>query len=119
MMNVKILNEMKSLCLMQLMEPTAREIAEERGDHLEADDLFEPGTNIRLGTHYLAELGETFPERPAAAIASYNAGPQIGATWPGLGELAEDEWVEEIPYNQTRGYVKRVLRSLYVYRVLY
>lgn len=115
----KVVSGVGARGLMQLMEPTAREIAEERGDHLEADDLFEPGTNIRLGTHYLAELGETFPESPAAAIASYNAGPQIVATWPGLGELAEDEWVEEIPYDQTQKYVKRVLRSQHAYESLY
>ena len=57
----------------------------------------------------------------SAVIASYNAGPSAVAHWlEGTGEEREDdEWVEEIPYAQTRAYAKRVLRSLYVYRSFY
>ena len=59
-----------------------------------------------------------FGGQTSAAIGSYNAGPQAVARW--VSEDQEDDiWVEEIPYGQTRGYVKRVLRSLHVYRVLY
>ncbi len=106
--------------LMQLMKATAGEVAARRGEtDFDADELFEPSVNIRLGTDYLAELGETFPESPAAAIASYNAGPHIVAKWPGRGELDEDEWIETIPYNQTEKYVKRVLRTRHAYDSLY
>lgn len=84
-----------------------------------ADDLFLPALNIRLGSRYLSDLLARFDGRASAVIGSYNAGPHVVARWLQEGPAEDDAWVEEIPYNQTRGYVKRVLRSLYVYRVLY
>ncbi len=90
----------------------------------EADDLFVPRTNISLGAGYLAELSNQFDGRLSASIASYNAGPEAVREWISEVEVEDaedrdDEWVESIPYEQTRNYVKRVLRSLYVYRTLY
>ena len=57
----------------------------------------------------------------SATIGSYNAGPNAVARWleGAAGELEDDVWVEEIPYGQTQAYVKRVLRSLQVYRSFY
>ena len=54
-------------------------------------------------------------------IGSYNAGPTAVAAWleGAAAELEDDVWVEDIPYGQTRAYVKRVLRSLHVYRNFY
>ena len=76
--------------------------------------------NIQLGSFYLQQLAHRFDGRMEAAIASYNAGPKAAARWteehPGL---ADDEWVEAVPYSQTRSYVKRVLRSVQAYRELY
>jgi soluble lytic murein transglycosylase len=63
-------------------------------------------------------LLKRFDGRKSAAIASYNAGPIAVSGWLDAA-VADDEWVESIPYDQTRKYVKRVLRSLYAYRVLY
>ena len=89
-------------------------------ENFDAEDLFEPRINIRLGSHYLAELSERFDGRLSAAIASYNAGPEAVSAWlEARGELEDDEWVESIPYEQTRSYVKRVLRSVQAYRLLY
>jgi soluble lytic murein transglycosylase len=63
---------------------------------------------------------EQFDGRVSAAVASYNAGPEAVARWIEARPAAEeDEWVEAISYDQTRKYVKRVLRSRHVYRVLY
>ncbi len=63
---------------------------------------------------------ERFDDRVSAAVASYNAGPEAFARWIEDRPAEEDdEWVEAIPYDQTRKYVKRVLRSQQVYRVLY
>jgi soluble lytic murein transglycosylase len=105
--------------LLQIMEETGQRLAARAGrDPISAEDLFEPKTNIALGAQYLGELSQRFDGRLAPAIASYNAGPAAVTRW--LGEARdEDEWVEEIPYEQTRHYVKRVLRSLYAYEVLY
>ena len=106
--------------LLQLMPDTAARVARDVSlDPFEPDDLFTPAVNIELGSAYLAQLLARFNGNAAAAIGSYNAGPEAVARWrPGDG-TPEDVWVEEIPYDQTRAYVKRVLRSLHVYRVLY
>ena len=67
----------------------------------------------------IQQLLARFEGRVSAAVASYNAGPEAVSRWLESGPLEDDEWVEAIPYDQTRTYVKRVLRSLQVYRVLY
>jgi soluble lytic murein transglycosylase len=106
--------------LLQLMPETATRLARDAG--LPAPSLaalFEPRVNIDLGSRYLAQLLSRFGGRSAAAIASYNAGPHAVARWLEDSALADDEWVEAIPYEQTRAYTKRVLRSLHAYRVLY
>ena len=100
-------------------QSTAEQLDLKEGAALRA--LQTPDTNIHLGSAYLAYLVERFPGRISAVIASYNAGPSAVARWlDGEGEGREDdEWVEEIPYAQTRSYAKRVLRSLYIYQSLY
>lgn len=106
--------------LLQIMVPTGERLASVRGlETFQPDDLFRPETNILLGSQYLTELSKRFRGQASSSIASYNAGPDAVSTWsrePGVGD---DEWVESIPYSQTRSYVKRVLRSLQAYRVLY
>jgi len=107
--------------LMQIMPDTGARLAQASGRlPFAAEDLLRPKVNVALGSWYLGELGARFPHRLSAAIASYNAGPQAVSSWlaeePGK---ADDIWVESIPYDQTRQYVKRVLRSLHAYRVLY
>jgi soluble lytic murein transglycosylase len=106
--------------LLQLMPATAERVAREA--HFEtfsADDLFVPSVNIRLGSAYLSSLLRDFDGRWSAAIGSYNAGPQVVSRWMAMHTGDDDEFVEEIPYSQTRAYVKRVMRSLHAYRVLY
>ena len=106
--------------LLQLMPETAVRLAREAGlPEPSPDALFDPQVNLALGSRYLAQLLDRFGGRASAAIASYNAGPQAVARWLEGSALADDEWVESIPYDQTRAYVKRVLRSLQAYRVLY
>ncbi len=106
--------------LLQLMPDTASRVAQSvQLASFDPDDLFRPAVNIALGSAYLGQLLDRFGGNAAAAIGSYNAGPEAVARWqPGHG-TPEDVWIEQIPYDQTRGYVKRVLRSLHVYRVLY
>ncbi len=106
--------------LLQLMPETAEKVARDQAiQGFAPDDLFVPQVNIALGSAYLEELFGRFPGRASAAIGSYNAGPHRVAEWLGGDAVEDDEWVEAIPYDQTRGYVKRVLRSLHAYRVLY
>jgi len=106
--------------LLQLMPETASRVAQSvQLASFEPNDLFRPAVNIELGSAYLGQLLERFGGNEAAAIGSYNAGPEAVARWQPDGGTPEDVWIEQIPYDQTRGYVKRVLRSLHVYRVLY
>ena len=108
----KVMSSAGAMGLLQLMPSTARLQAERSGlPALDEDErLLEPSVNIALGSAYLAYLFERFPERPSALIASYNAGPNAVGRWA-FAESEDDEWVENIPYVQTRRYVKRVLRS--------
>lgn len=106
--------------LMQIIPPTAAEIA--RSLKLEAPDpdaLFTPELNIRFGTWYLAALQQRFGH-PALCAAAYNAGPAAVLGWlEEKGELPLDLWIEEIPYKETRGYVKQVVADYFTYRSLY
>jgi soluble lytic murein transglycosylase len=107
--------------LLQIMDETGARLAQKVGlEEFEAESLFEPEINLDLGSYYLGELRQRFNGRLSAAIASYNAGPNAVSEWVREGaDIEDDEWVEAIPYDQTRSYVKRVLRSIQVYRILY
>jgi soluble lytic murein transglycosylase len=116
----KVVSPVGARGLMQIMMPTGQRLAESMGlASYEHDDLFEPRINIGLGSHYLAQLSKRFDGRLSAAIASYNAGPEAVSEWTLTAPEDDDEWVESIPYDQTREYVRRVLRSMHAYRVLY
>ena len=106
--------------LLQLMPKTAERVAASLGQpEFDPERLFDPAVNIELGSAYLRQLLGQFAGYRSAAIGSYNAGPEAVRRWLREPPLPDDEWVEQIPYGQTRAYVKRVLRSLHVYRVLY
>jgi soluble lytic murein transglycosylase len=107
--------------LSQLMLPTAREVARElRLRRPTRRDLEVPAISIRIGTRYLGDLLGRFGGSIPLALASYNAGPAAVTGWLAKRrDLDVDEFVEEIPYEETRGYVKRVLRSYAAYRILY
>jgi soluble lytic murein transglycosylase len=107
--------------LSQLMLPTAREVARaHRMRPPTTRDLEVPAISIRIGSRYLGDLLGRFGGSIPLALASYNAGPGAVARWVAKrGDLDVDEFVEEIPYEETREYVKRVLRSFAAYRLLY
>jgi soluble lytic murein transglycosylase len=106
--------------LLQIMRETGAQLAGRTGrTGFNADDLFDPRMNIELGSFYLGELRRLFPSKISASIASYNAGPHVVTDWVEGDPRPDDEWVESIPYSQTRSYVKRVMRSLQAYRLLY
>ncbi|MDX1649590.1 MAG: transglycosylase SLT domain-containing protein, partial [Myxococcota bacterium] len=106
--------------LLQIMPDTGVRLAGSLGRAgFEPAALFEPATNLELGAYYLSELLARFRGRRSAAVAAYNAGPGAVQRWlDARGQVPDDEWVESIPYAQTRQYVRRVLRSWHVYRVL-
>ena len=107
--------------LMQLLPSTAEKIMGRRGrpaPHWEA--LFAPEVNISLGAWYLAALVKEFDGQYPLAIASYNAGPFNVKRWvKQAGECTLEEFIETIPFDQTRLYVKKILGIMYQYRLLY
>jgi soluble lytic murein transglycosylase len=106
--------------LLQLMPDTARRLAREVGlGEVPSARWIDPALNVRLATAYLEQLTRRFGVRTAAVVASYNAGPAVVETWHASPGGDPVEWIEAIPYEETRGYVKRVLRSQRVYRTLY
>jgi peptidoglycan lytic transglycosylase len=116
----KALSPTGALGLTQLMPATARSVAQRlKLRDYSTPRLVEPDLNIRIGAAYLGELYARF-RHPALALASYNAGPGTVAGWmKARGALPLDEFVEEIPFDETRGYVKRCLRSFAAYQYLY
>jgi peptidoglycan lytic transglycosylase len=105
--------------LLQLLPATARRAAVVLGRPAVRDEqLVEPDTAIDLGSWYLAELVGRFGD-PAVALAAYNAGPRASAPWAVKGAGQElDEWVENVPYRETRRYIKVVVGSWSAYRIL-
>ncbi len=107
--------------LMQIIPQTGDRIASSLGvPAFQADILLEPATNIRFGTFYLKRLIGRFRGSEVLAIAAYNAGPNIVSRWLERdGRQAKDAFVESVPYSETRRYLRRVVRSLRVYQLLY
>jgi soluble lytic murein transglycosylase len=106
--------------LMQLLPSTARDLA--RGTTLGTDEasLHQPQVSITLGVKLLAQLRMIFKDNPSLAIASYNAGLGAVNGWLRARPSVDfDLWVELIPFEETRGYVKRVLGSQLTYATLY
>jgi soluble lytic murein transglycosylase len=106
--------------LTQLMLPTAQEVSRQlKLPRPDRSSLTDPETSIRIGAAYLGQLLRRSRGGVAQALAAYNAGEAAVARWrPGVGDVALDEWIEEIPFEETRGYVKRVLRADAAYRLL-
>ncbi|MCK6492202.1 MAG: transglycosylase SLT domain-containing protein [Nitrospira sp.] len=117
----KAVSVVGAIGLMQLMPVTANAVAQRYGlSAVGRDDLFDQETNIRLGVRYLGQLVEQYGGNLAYAVAAYNAGPMAVNAWAAVHRgRDQDEFVELIPYQETRLYVKRVLRSYGEYRRLY
>ncbi len=99
--------------LMQLMPATGKEVAREiRLPYSGLATLTNPESNIRLGTSYLGQMAERYGGNRVLATAAYNAGPHRVDKWlPESGSLDARVWIENIPFNETRKYVKRVLSA--------
>ena len=119
--------------LMQLMPATAAQVAKRLGEPTSAARLTtDPGHNMRLGTAYLREVLDKFDSSVPMAAAAYNAGPNRVTQWIGdngdprvrmaggtpaggmpMGGMID--WIEMIPFNETRNYVQRVMENIVVY----
>jgi soluble lytic murein transglycosylase len=104
--------------LMQLLPAVGRQMAREEGiGSIETRQLLDPLLNIRLGTRYLRETLEKFGRVPEYALAAYNAGDNRVTDWQAAGPYhGIDEFVESIPFTETREYVQAILRNQDIYR---
>ncbi|MEK6681278.1 MAG: transglycosylase SLT domain-containing protein [Nitrospirota bacterium] len=107
--------------VMQLMPFTARWVSKQlRQDYKNDENLFDADININFGAWYLSYLKKRFNGNIVLMTAAYNAGPEAVTRWiNGNGNGDTDEFIEAIPYNETKGYVKRVLRSYAEYHRIY
>ena len=105
--------------LMQLMPATAAALAKSKGDFT-PDRLTDPQTNITLGVRHLRDLVDLYQGNTTLAVAAYNAGTTAVNRWrTAFGDLPRDEFIESIPYSETREYVKKVLATANLYQLLY
>jgi soluble lytic murein transglycosylase len=106
--------------LMQLLPSVGRSMAKEEGiHHFNEMELLNPETNIRLGTRYLKQTLDKFDGQPPYAFAAYNAGDSRVTDWQSIGKYhGMDEFVESIPFTETRDYVQAILRNESIYREL-
>ena len=109
--------------LMQIMPGTARQTARKLRMRFSRSRLTEdPSYNVRLGSAYLANMLGNFNGSYVLAVAAYNAGPSTVRNWirehgdPRDGDAID--WIETLPYSETRNYIQRVLEALQVYRAL-
>lgn len=107
--------------LMQLLLPTARMTARKNGTTAplaSASELYQPALNIELGTAYMKEQLDKFGRVEFMAVA-YNAGPGRVPQWRARLPMEMDEFVEAIPFRETKGYVQGIIRNRAQYRRLY
>ena len=106
--------------LMQLEPAVGRAMAREEGlAHFETYQLLDPETNIRLGTRYLRHMLDKFGGVQEYALAAYNAGDGRVVDWEAAGPYhGMDEFIESIPFTQTREYVEAILRNIETYRAI-
>ena len=104
---------------MQLMPATAKETAKKFAiPYKSTSDLFDPQINVSLGTAYLSQMLTRFKSK-AYASAAYNAGPHRVDRWlKSRGTLPLDIWIETIPFDETRKYVKNILTYNVIYDLL-
>jgi soluble lytic murein transglycosylase len=119
--NPKARSSANAYGLMQLLLPTANRMARKYLDqsaNISAQQLFDPVLNIQLGTAYMKEQFDRFG-RIEFVAAAYNAGPNRVPQWRASLPIEIDEFVEQIPFKETKGYVQGVIRNTAQYRRLY
>ena len=124
-MNPEATSAAGALGLMQLMPATANQMANKLGLTFDKSRLTnDTSYNLVLGTTYLAGLIERYNGSLTIALAAYNAGPKNVRKWirrygdPTRNEIDEVDWIEQLPYPETRNYIQRVLEGNAVYNDL-
>jgi soluble lytic murein transglycosylase len=108
---------------MQLLPTTARDVAGRlKVPFIESKLTRDPAYNVQLGSQYLAEMLQRFGGSYELALAAYNAGPNRVARWieaggdPRTAKIDMVDWIEMMPFRETRNYVQRIMEAVTVYR---
>ena len=119
--NVKVISNMNAYGLMQVLPSTGKELARRlKIQGFSSRQLLTPDRNIELGTYYFSNLVNSYAGELEYALAAYNAGKTHADQWRQRGTFREPaEFIESIPFEETRGYVQIVLRGEETYRRLY
>ena len=104
--------------LMQLMPATAKWAAKKANIPYRPELITDATTNLRIGSFYLRMVLESFGGSDPMAAAAYNAGPARPRRWRGGLMLAPEVWTENVPFHETRDYVKKVMTNAAVYAAL-
>ncbi len=119
--NPRVVSYANAYGLMQLLPSTGRQMAQKTGmgSHLDANALLDPQINIKLGCAYLKQTLDRYSGQQEYAFASYNAGEARVDDWKSASDYTGiDEWVESIPFTETRDYVQAIMRNEQIYREL-
>ena len=119
--NRNIKSKSGAIGLMQLMESTALEEAEEVNEEIiVTESLYNPEINIKIGTKYYAKLIKKYNNNTLLALAAYNAGIGNVDSWIKQGIIKEDGTdIENIPFKETNNYVRKIVRDYKIYQKLY
>jgi soluble lytic murein transglycosylase len=116
--NPQAISNKSAYGLMQLLPSVGKSMAKAEGmKHFETNQLLDPNVNIQLGCRYLRQTMDKFGGQPEYVFAAYNAGDARVVDWrSAAGEQSIDEFVESIPFTETRDYVQAILRNEEIYR---
>lgn len=119
--NPKAISRAKAYGLTQVLPSTGRQLSRRVGmPRFSPSMLFEPDINLKLGTYYLKSLLDKHEGRWEETLAAYNAGKSRSDEWSTWASYREPaEFIETVPFTETRNYIQIVLRNAYVYRRLY
>lgn len=118
--NPQAISRANAYGLMQLLPSVGKSMAKAEGmKHFETSQLLDPNVNIQLGCRYLRQTMDKFGGQPEYVFAAYNAGDSRVVDWRNAaGEQGIDEFVESIPFTETRDYVQAILRNEDIYRAI-
>lgn len=116
--NKNAVSKVGAIGLMQLMPATAKEIAEKLNEPFSLEQLSQPETNIKYGCYYLHFLLTTYNFNITNAVAAYNAGPNKVNEWLKNNEFSKNGTLHNIPYAETKKYVKKISNNLKIYSAI-
>jgi soluble lytic murein transglycosylase len=119
--NPAAVSSANAMGLMQLLPSVGKNLAKEaKIRHFSTDDLLTPTINLQLGTRYFKRAVDHYDGQVEYALAAYNAGEHRVAEWRSKGKYRDmEEFVESIPFTQTREYVQAIMRNAVFYKLLY